>query len=158
MKRIAKNGRVRGQSLVEFVLCAPLLIIMLFALLDGSAYYRSAMCVRTAATEAATYYTKHPDAADADVKAHVLECVKGTEGVEFSFSSEDAGATESDYTMHVKQSGGWKTADTKTVTKNKAFTCKKTIKTFLPSLFGEGNTATATATVVGSASEEGVLR
>lgn len=158
MKRIAKNGRVRGQSLVEFVLCAPLLIIMLFALLDGSAYYRSAMCVRTAATEAATYYTKHPDAADADVKAHVLECVKGTEGVEFSFSSEDAGATESDYTMHVKQSGGWKTADTKTVTKNKAFTCKKTIKTFLPSLFGEGNTATATATVTGSASEEGVLR
>lgn len=158
MKRIANIGRVRGQSLVEFVLCAPLLIIMLFALVDGSAYYRSAMCVRTAATEAATYYTKHPDAADADVKAHVLECVKGTEGVEFSFSSEDAGATESDYTMHVKQSGGWKTADTKTVTKNKAFTCKKTIKTFLPSLFGEGNTATATATVVGSASEEGVLR
>lgn len=158
MKRIAKNGRVRGQSLVEFVLCAPLLIIMLFALLDGSAYYRSAMCVRTAATEAATYYTKHPDAADADVKAHVLECVKGTEGIEFSFSAEDAGTTESDYTMHVKQSGGWKTADTKTVTKNKAFTCKKTIKTFLPSLFGEGNTATATATVTGSASEEGVLR
>lgn len=158
MKRIAKNGRVRGQSLVEFVLCAPLLIIMLFALLDGSAYYRSAMCVRTAATEAATYYTKHPDAADADVRAHVLECVKGTEGVEFSFSAEDAGTTESDYTMHVKQSGGWKTADTKTVTKNKAFTCKKTIKTFLPSLFGEGNTATATATVTGSASEEGVLR
>ena len=149
---------MRGQSLVEFVLCAPLLIIMLFALLDGSAYYRSAMCVRTAATEAATYYTKHPDAADADVKAHVLECVKGTEGVEFSFSSKDAGATESDYTMRVKQSGGWKTADTKTITKNKAFTCKKTIKTFLPSLFGEGNTATATATVVGSASEEGVLR
>lgn len=158
MKRIAKNGRVRGQSLVEFVLCAPLLIIMLFALLDGSAYYRSAMCVRTAATEAATYYTKHPDAADADVKAHVLECVKGTEGVEFSFSSEDAGTTESDYTMHVKHSGGWNTADTKTVTKNKAFTCKKTIKTFLPSLFGEGNTATAAATVIGSASEEGVLR
>lgn len=158
MKRIAKNGRVRGQSLVEFVLCAPLLIIMLFALLDGSAYYRSAMCVRTAATEAATYYTKHPEASDADVKAHVLECVKGTEGVEFSFSAEDAGTAESDYTMHVKQSGGWKTADTKTVTKNKAFTCKKTIKTFLPSLFGEGNTATATATVTGSASEEGVLR
>lgn len=158
MKRIANNGRVRGQSLVEFVLCAPLLIIMLFALLDGSAYYRSAMCVRTAATEAATYYTKHPEASDADVKAHVLECVKGTEGVEFSFSAEDAGTTESDYTMHVRQSGGWKTADTKTVTKNKAFTCKKTIKTFLPSLFGEGNTATATATVTGSASEEGVLR
>lgn len=158
MKRIANNGRVRGQSLVEFVMCAPLLIIMLFALLDGSAYYRSAMCVRTAATEAATFYTKRPDASDADVKAHVLECVKGTEGVEFSFSTEDAGTTESDYTMHVKQSGGWKTADTKTVTKNKAFTCKKTIKTFLPSLFGDGNTATATATVVGSASEEGVLR
>lgn len=158
MKRIANNGRVRGQSLVEFVLCAPLLIIMLFALLDGSAYYRSAMCVRTAATEAATFYTKRPDASDADVKAHVLECVKGTEGVEFSFSTEDAGTTESDYTMRVKQSDGWKTADTKTVTKSKAFTCKKTIKTFLPSLFGEGNTATATATVVGSASEEGVLR
>lgn len=158
MKRIANNGRVRGQSLVEFALCAPLLIIMLFALLDGSAYYRSAMCVRTAATEAATFYTKRPDASDADVKAHVLDCVKGTEGVEFSFSTEDAGTTESNYTMHVKQSGGWKSADTKTVTKNKAFTCKKTIKTFLPSLFGEGNTATATATVVGSASEEGVLR
>lgn len=158
MKRIANNGRAHGQSLVEFVLCAPLLIIMLFALLDGSAYYRSAMCVRTAATEAATFYTKRPDASDADVKAHVLECVKGTEGVEFSFSTEDAGTTESDYTMHVKQSDGWKTADTKTVTKSKAFTCKKTIKTFLPSLFGEGNTATATATVVGSASEEGVLR
>lgn len=158
MKRIANNGRVRGQSLVEFVLCAPLLIIMLFALLDGSAYYRSAMCVRTAATEAATFYTKRPDASDADVKAHVLDCVKGTEGIEFSFSTEDAGTTESNYTMHVKQSGGWKSADTKTVTKNKAFTCKKTIKTFLPSLFGEGNTATATATVVGSASEEGVLR
>lgn len=158
MKRIAKNGRARGQSLVEFVLCAPLLILMLFALLDGSAYYRSAMCVRTAATEAATFYTKRPDASDADVKAHVLECVKGTEGVEFSFSTEDAGTTESDYTMHVKQSDGWKTANTKTITKRKAFTCKKTIKTFLPSLFGEGNTATATATVIGSASEEGVLR
>lgn len=158
MKRIAKNGRARGQSLVEFVLCAPLLIIMLFALLDGSAYYRSAMCVRTAATEAATFYTKRPDASDADVKAHVLGCVKGTEGVEFSFSTEDAGTTESDYTMHVKQPDGWKTANTKTITKRKAFTCKKTIKTFLPSLFGEGNTATATATVIGSASEEGVLR
>lgn len=131
---------------------------MLFALLDGSAYYRSAMCVRTAATEAATFYTKRPDAPDADVKAHVLECVKGTEGIEFSFSTEDAGTTESDYTMRVKQSSGWKTADVKTVTKSKAFTCKKSIKTFLPSLFGEGNTATATATVVGSSSEEGVLR
>lgn len=158
MKRLSNIRGVEGQSLVEFVLCAPLLIIMLFALLDGSAYYRSAMCVRTAATEAATFYTKRPDASDADVKAHVLDCVKGTEGVEFSFSTEDAGTTESNYTMHVKQSGGWKTADTKTVTKSKAFTCKKTIKTFLPSLFGDGNTATATATVVGSASEEGVLR
>lgn len=158
MKRIANNGRVRGQSLVEFVLCAPLLIIMLFALLDGSAYYRSAMCVRTAATEAATFYTKRPDASDADVKAHVLDCVKGTEGVEFSFSTEDAGTTESNYTMHVKQSGGWKSADTKTVTKGKAFTCKKTFKTFLPSLFGGGHTATASATVIGNASEEGVLR
>lgn len=143
---------------MEFVLCAPLLIIMLFALLDGSAYYRSAMCVRTAATEAATFYTKRPDASDADVKAHVLACVKGTEGIEFSFSTKDAGTAESDYTMRVKQSSGWKTADVKTVTKSKAFTCKKTIKTFLPSLFGEGNTATATATVVGSSSEEGVLR
>lgn len=143
---------------MEFVLCAPLLIVMLFALLDGAAYYRSAMCVRTAATEAAAFYTKRPDASDADVKAHVLECVKGTEGVEFSFSVEAAGTTENDYTMHVKQSGGWKTADVKTVTVKKAFTCKKTIKTFLPSLFGDGNTATATATVVGSASEEGVLR
>ena len=62
---------------------------MLFALLDGSAYYRSAMCVRTAATEAATFYAKRPDASDADVKAHVLACVKGTEGIEFSFSTED---------------------------------------------------------------------
>ena len=158
MKRLSNIRGVEGQSLVEFVLCAPLLIIMLFALLDGSAYYRSAMCVRTAATEAAAFYTKRPDASDADVKAHVLACVKGTEGIEFSFSTEDAGITESDYMMHVKQSSGWKTADVKTVTKSKAFTCKKTIKTFLPSLFGEGNTATATATVVGSSSEEGVLR
>lgn len=158
MKRYSNSHRCGGQSLVEFVLCAPLLIIMLFALLDGSAYYRSAMCVRTAATEAAAFYTKRPDASDADVKAHVLACVKGTEGIEFSFSTEDAGASESDYTMRVKQSSGWKTADVKTVTKKKAFTCKKTIKTFLPSLFGEGNTATATATVVGSSSEEGVLR
>ncbi|RGS91017.1 TadE family protein [Collinsella sp. AF20-14LB] len=158
MKRFPNCHRCGGQSLVEFVLCAPLLIIMLFALLDGSAYYRSAMCVRTAATEAATFYTKQPDASDADVKAHVLACVKGTEGIEFSFSAEDAGTTESDYTMRVKQSSGWKIADVKTVTKSKAFTCKKTIKTFLPSLFGEGNTATATATVVGSSSEEGVLR
>lgn len=158
MKRLSNIRGVEGQSLVEFVLCAPLLILMLFALLDGSAYYRSAMCVRTAATEAATFYTKRPDASDADVKAHVLSCVKGTEGVEFSFSTEDAGTTEGDYTMRVKQSSGWKTADVKTVTKSKAFTCKKTIKTFLPSLFGEGNTATATATVVGSSSEEGVLR
>lgn len=158
MKRIANSERVRGQALVEFVLCAPLLILMLFALLDGSAYYRSAMCVRTAATEAATFYTKHPDAADADVKAHVLECVKGTEGTEFSFSCEAAGSFESDYTMRVKQASGWKTAETKTITTSKAFTCKKTIKTFLPSLFGEGNSATATATVIGNASEEGVLR
>lgn len=158
MKRFPNCHRCGGQSLVEFVLCAPLLIIMLFALLDGSAYYRSAMCVRTAATEAATFYTKRPDASDADVKAHVLTCVKGTEGIEFSFSTEDAGTEESDYTMRVKQSSGWKTADVKTVTKSKAFTCKKTIKTFLPSLFGEGNTATATATVMGSSSEEGVLR
>lgn len=158
MKRFPNCHRYKGQSLVEFVLCAPLLIIMLFALLDGSAYYRSAMCVRTAATEAATFYAKRPDASDADVKAHVLACVKGTEGIEFSFSTEDVGTAESDYTMRVKQSSGWKTADVKTVTKSKAFTCKKTIKTFLPSLFGEGNTATATATVVGSSSEEGVLR
>lgn len=158
MKRIANNGRVPGQSLVEFVLCAPLLILMLFAVLDGSAYYRSSMCVRTAATEAATYYTKRPEASDADVKAHVLNCVKGTEGVEFSFESQARGTEESDYTMFVKQADGWKSAETKTVTKGKAFTCKKTIKTFLPSLFGGGHTATASATVIGNASEEGVLR
>lgn len=90
---------------MEFVLCAPLLILMLFAVLDGSAYYRSAMCVRTAATEAATYYTKRPEASDADVKAHVLNCVKGTEGVEFSFESQARGTEESDYTMYVKQAG-----------------------------------------------------
>lgn len=158
MKRLSNIRGAEGQSLVEFVLCAPLLIIMLFALLDGSAYYRSAMCVRTAATEAATFYTKRPDASDADVKAHVLACVKGTEGTDFSFSSEAAGSSESDYTMRVKQADGWKTAETKTITTSKAFTCKKTIKTFLPSLFGGGNSATATATVVGSSSEEGVLR
>lgn len=158
MNRFAKHNSVRGQSLLEFVLCAPLLILMLFAVLDGSAYYRSAMCVRTAATEAATYYTKRPEASDADVKAHVLNCVKGTEGVEFSFESQARGTEESDYTMYVKQADGWKSAETKTVTKGKAFTCKKTIKTFLPSLFGVGHTATASATVIGNASEEGVLR
>ena len=92
------------------------------------------------------------------MKAHVLNCVKGTEGVEFSFESQARGTEESDYTMYVKQADGWKSAETKTVTKGKAFTCKKTIKTFLPSLFGGGHTATASATVVGNASEEGVLR
>lgn len=143
---------------MEFVLCAPLLILMLFAVLDGAAYFRSAMCVRTAATEAATFYTKRPTASDADVKAHVIMCVKGTEGEDFEFSAQDAGSTESDYTMRVKQADGWKTADTKTVTKSKSFTCKKTIKTFLPSLFGGGHTATASATVVGNSSEEGVLK
>ena len=158
MKRFPNCHRYKGQSLVEFVLCAPLLIIMLFALLDGRPTTAAPCVCVLAATEAATFYAKRPDASDADVKAHVLACVKGTEGIEFSFSTEDAGTAESDYTMRVKQSSDWKTADVKTVTKSKAFTCKKTIKTFLPSLFGEGNTAIATATVVGSSSEEGVLR
>ena len=149
---------LKAQALVEFAFCLPILALMLFALVDGASYFRAAMCVRTAATEAAVYYAKRPDASAADIKAHVQSCVNGTEGDAFELDVSDAGNTETDYTMHVQQSDGWKTADAKTTTTKKKFTCRKTIKTLLTSLFGGGHTATAEASAVGSSAKEGELR
>ena len=64
---------------------------------------------------------------------------QGNGGCRVLIRIPDQGTKESDYTMYVKQADGWKSAETKTVTKGKAFTCKKTIKTFLPS-FSEAGT------------------
>jgi Flp pilus assembly protein TadG len=55
LHRIRDRRRSRGQSLVEFALVAPIMIIMLVAIVDLSRLYTTMMAVESAAREAADY-------------------------------------------------------------------------------------------------------
>ena len=76
-----RRGRtLPGQALVEFAIVMPFLVLLFWVAIDGAAYYRCSMCVKTAAVEAANWYTRHPDASDADIESHVKEAVEGIAG------------------------------------------------------------------------------
>ena len=53
----ASRRRHRGQSVVEFALVAPLLVIVLFAIVDFARIYTTMMSVESSAREAADYGT-----------------------------------------------------------------------------------------------------
>ena len=55
MRRI--RGRERGQSLVEFALLAPIMLFLLFAMLDLARIFTAMTSVESAAREAADYAT-----------------------------------------------------------------------------------------------------
>lgn len=52
-----RNGREAGQSVVEFALLAPIMIFLLFAILDLSRIYTAMASVESAAREAADFGT-----------------------------------------------------------------------------------------------------
>ena len=56
-----KNTREKGQSLVEFALALPILILILSGLLDIGRAYFAYIYLEEAAAEAATYLALHPD-------------------------------------------------------------------------------------------------
>jgi Flp pilus assembly protein TadG len=56
-----KNPREKGQSLVEFALALPILILIVSGLLDIGRAYFAYIYVEEAAAEAATYLALHPN-------------------------------------------------------------------------------------------------
>jgi hypothetical protein len=57
LRGLTKRSDARGQSIVEFALLAPLMIFILFAILDLSRIYTAMASVESAAREAADYST-----------------------------------------------------------------------------------------------------
>lgn len=150
-----KRGALRAQALIEFALLLPLLLLLLFAMLDATNLFRSSSIAHNAAEEAAIYYAQNPGATDADIEEHVKGAVSGATGADFALTASSAGApAEHSYTMRVLTNDGWKSANAKNVTNFKTFKATKRFHSYMAQLFGGGD-LTASATVTGSATFEG---
>lgn len=150
-----RRGAIRAQALIEFALLLPLIILLLFAMLDATNLFRSSSIAHNAAEEAAIYYAQNPGAAASDIEEHVKGAVSGATGRDFTLETSAAGTpAEHSYTIRVLTNDGWKTADAKNVTNFKTFKATKRFHSYMAQLFGTGD-LTASATVTGSATFEG---
>lgn len=93
-----KRPRRRGQSLVEFTLLLPVLMIVLLGLLDlGRAYY-AYVAITDAAGEGAAYGARHPDDTS-EIKRRASEATKGL--VELTTADVDVSASTGAITVTV---------------------------------------------------------
>lgn len=150
-----KQGACRAQALIEFALLIPLLLLLLFAMLDATNLFRSSSIAHNAAEEAAIYYAQNPGATDNDIEEHVKGAVSGATGADFSLEASSAGTpAEHGYTLRVLTNDGWKTASAKNVTNFKTFKATKKFHSYMAQMFGGGD-LTASATITGSTTFEG---
>ncbi|GAA1770032.1 TadE/TadG family type IV pilus assembly protein [Agromyces humatus] len=91
-----KARRDRGAAAVEFALVFPLLLIMLFAIIDFGWVLNQQMSVTAAAREGARYYAIHntEPGAQAAAEARAADLVSGT--VTFTYPSTCSPTVEDD--------------------------------------------------------------
>ena len=83
--RRRRRTRTRGQSLVEFALILPLLLVFLATILDLGRIYYANISLLNAAREGAFQASKTPDSYDDGQPCNTttnLDCVPGPAGVE----------------------------------------------------------------------------
>ena len=145
----------RAQALIEFALLLPLIVLLLFTMLDATNLFRSSAVAHNAAEEAAIYYAQNPGAVPSDIEEHVRAAVSGATGDDFELATSNTGKTaQHGYTMRVLTNDGWKTANAKNITNFKTFKATKRFHSYMAQLFGSGD-LTASATVTGSSTFEG---
>jgi hypothetical protein len=137
--RHLKRSRERGQSVVEFALLAPIMIFLLFAILDLARIYTAMASVESAAREAADYATSAQGAiawSDANIDATVAEmkrraCIAASdlpdyEGVDTSVPPDglDEDCTNPSFSACVRQTAGTACDDVATLnTTDAGYTC-----------------------------------
>lgn len=151
--------RMRAQALVEFAFVLPIIVLILFTLLDASELFRSTMIAHEAASEAAIYYAQYPDATEDEIGSHVRMAVSGADGSDFSLKVEPLSADrEHEYTMRTLGADGWKSVEAKSVSVQRNFTAKKRFHSYLSQLLGGPDLLVASGTVRGTSTTEGVER
>lgn len=79
----------RAQALIEFTFAVPVIIVLLLALVDGSALFRSAMTCKAAADEAARIVARDAQSALGDERATIraaLSSADAGDGYEMTFT------------------------------------------------------------------------
>lgn len=72
-----KYKREKGQSLLEFAILLPILLIILAGVLDLGRLYYAYVAVTDAAAEGAAYASIHPNASDAEIAERAVEASTG---------------------------------------------------------------------------------
>lgn len=143
-KRVAGPGRpgltLSGQSLIEFALLMPLLLILMFTVVDATEAARATLTARSAATQAARYMEQEnsasASAAAAAGKAAAQGGMRASSALEVTYSSPVTAKSRA-YRARVKQAdGSWRTASVRDQTVTVTFTARQTYRTFLGQAMG----------------------
>lgn len=101
------SGRAQGQSVVEFAIIAPLLIIMLLGTVDFALAASNLMTIRGAVAEGGYFIAQHPqDQAGAELQVRELlrelPGINDTGRLTVSFSSTSCVSRRQDTTVEVR--------------------------------------------------------
>lgn len=96
----------RGQSLVEFALLLPLMLLLLFAIVDLSSMFRAALVARSAASEAARYMQVVPSATAAEAASHAQASARDARDVSVTVRAGALSTESHYYTAQVRGADG----------------------------------------------------
>lgn len=70
-RRPSREAAASGQSLVEFALILPALLLLTLAVVDGARVFAAQITLTNASREGAVYAARHSAAGQAEVRAHI---------------------------------------------------------------------------------------
>ena len=133
------DGRTRAldaQALLEFAFVLPVMLLIMFALVDGSALFRASMACRAAAEEGARVLAQERGAiADGDLDSRIRQSVAGTDASGMTVATESVIDEVVPYKMKVPDSGK-PYLETSRRFISKRVTCTKPCRLMIAGMFG----------------------